>query len=269
MTAIKVCKYSYGFIFVIILKTMGEIIKIVRDTPRVSTLVIAQYTNNENLSIIKIIDKFKNDFLEFGYIEEWKENLKCHLKWQIRKWKSKIYYLNEWQSTLLITYLRNNDIVREFKKKLVKEFMRFRNILNNLKITKLSSDYQQIRLEWKITRLNFTDTIKMLQYYATNKNPKATIRFMFSRYTSALNNWIFDIEGDFKNIREVCNIEQLKTLELLETQCSRIITEEIQKETAYKDIYYIVKEKIVWFAILFWKTKVIASIDYKPKTLLN
>jgi len=44
---------------------MGELIQFIKTEPRVSTSIIAEHTNNENLSIIKIIDKFKNDFIEF------------------------------------------------------------------------------------------------------------------------------------------------------------------------------------------------------------
>ncbi len=47
--------------------------------------------------------------------------------------EQKTYYLNEPQSTLLITYFRNNEIVTDFKFKLVKEFFRMREILQNQK----------------------------------------------------------------------------------------------------------------------------------------
>jgi phage regulator Rha-like protein len=36
--------------------------------------------------------------------------------------QAKTYFLNEQQATLLLTYLRNSEIVREFKKALVKAF---------------------------------------------------------------------------------------------------------------------------------------------------
>ncbi|MFX3935345.1 Rha family transcriptional regulator, partial [Streptococcus suis] len=37
------------------------------------------------------------------------------------------YILNEQQATLLITYLKNTELVREFKKNLVKAFFELRN----------------------------------------------------------------------------------------------------------------------------------------------
>lgn len=236
---------------------MWELIQIKNDIPRVSTSMISSHTNNDHRSIIRILDDYKDDFLEFWKIEEWKENLKCDFKSHLRKWKSKVYYLNEEQSTLLITYLRNSEIVRKFKKQLVREFFKMRKVLNNLKIEKLNPEYQQIRIEWKIVRKTFTDTIQILEQYAKSQNPDANTKFLYSNYTRAINTWLFDIEWQFKNIREVCDKKQLKRLEILEEELSDIIIEEINKQVPYKEIYYIIKDKIEWFTKLFWKTKVI------------
>ncbi|MCP4989063.1 MAG: Rha family transcriptional regulator [Colwellia sp.] len=47
----------------------------------------------------------------------------------------KLYYLNEQQATLLTTFMKNSDIVREFKYKLVNEFFKMREYINNQKVT--------------------------------------------------------------------------------------------------------------------------------------
>ena len=52
--------------------------------------------------------------------------------------------LNEQQTTLLITYMRNNDVVRKFKKKLVAEFFRMRGALASKKM-----DRNTARLEYR------------------------------------------------------------------------------------------------------------------------
>ncbi|SFO05754.1 hypothetical protein [Xenorhabdus japonica] len=62
------------------------------------------------------------------------------------------YHKNdEQQATLLITYMRNNDIVRAFKKRLVSEFFRMRSALASKKMDRNTS-----RLEYK----PMTDAIK-------------------------------------------------------------------------------------------------------------
>lgn len=65
----------------------------------------------------------------------------------------KVYHLNEQQATLLMTYLRNTPVVREFKKELVRQFYAMRKELLNVRIAKA---------ERKPVRLGMTDAIKAL-----------------------------------------------------------------------------------------------------------
>ena len=47
--------------------------------------------------------------------------------------EEKTYYLNEPQATLLMTFMKNTNIVKQFKINLVKEFYRMKNYLNLMK----------------------------------------------------------------------------------------------------------------------------------------
>jgi len=145
----------------------------------------------------------------------------------------------------------------QFKEKYINAFNKMEKALNSITSIKTLPEYEKIRLEWKQIRRTFTDTIQLLEKYALNQNPEAVTKFLYATYTKVLNNWIFDIEWKFKNIRDVCNIKQLRKLSLVEDELTEIIIQEIEKETPYKDIYYIVKQKIEWFVTLFWKTKII------------
>uniref|UniRef100_UPI003AF9CCDE Rha family transcriptional regulator n=1 Tax=Campylobacter fetus TaxID=196 RepID=UPI003AF9CCDE len=92
-------------------------------TPSVSHTIIAQNTDNEVSSVKRLIDNHLSDFEEFGVLGfEIVKPLNAELGGR----PSKIYYLNEPQATLLLTYLQNTPIVREFKKALVKEFYQMR-----------------------------------------------------------------------------------------------------------------------------------------------
>ncbi len=106
-----------------------SLVKLINNEPVVSHIIISENTNNANISIRKLIDNYKKDFEEFG-----------QLSFQMTKTTntalgngrpSKIYYLNEQQATLLLTYLKNSEIVRKFKIKLVSEFFKMREALNN------------------------------------------------------------------------------------------------------------------------------------------
>ncbi|WP_458395962.1 Rha family transcriptional regulator [Campylobacter sp.] len=88
-------------------------------TPSVSHTIIAQNTDNEARSVRLLIENHLSDFKEFGVLSfEMSKPLNTELGGR----PSKIYYLNEPQATLLLTYLQNTAIVREFKKALIKEF---------------------------------------------------------------------------------------------------------------------------------------------------
>lgn len=87
-------------------------------TPVTNTLAIAEGTGNDHASVIKLVRTYQTDLEEFGGVG-----------FEIRPFetpggaqKREVAILNEQQSTLLLTYMRNSDIVRKFKKALVKAF---------------------------------------------------------------------------------------------------------------------------------------------------
>ena len=96
-----------------------EMVEIRGGIAEVSHKIIAEHTNNKSTSIARIIYNYLQDFELFG-------NVSFEMT-SIKNSKNKIneeitYYLNEQQATLLLTYLRNSEIVRKFKVTLVKEF---------------------------------------------------------------------------------------------------------------------------------------------------
>jgi hypothetical protein len=99
-------------------KKMQDLIEMVENEPRVSHRVIAEQTGNQAKNVLELITKNKEDFEDFGGCPFQTETLRTAGGRQ----KVKICYLNEPQATLLMTYLRNNEIVKAFKKALVKAF---------------------------------------------------------------------------------------------------------------------------------------------------
>ena len=89
--------------------------------PVTTTLAIAEGTELDHATVIKLVRTYQVDLEEFG-----------PLRFEIQKGKSlpqggfakstEHAILNESQSTLILTYMRNSDIVRGFKKRLVKAF---------------------------------------------------------------------------------------------------------------------------------------------------
>ncbi len=102
---------------------MKKLLKIVENEPRISHRLIAEQTNNEQRAINQLIRNSLSDFQEFGNLELTSQKVQTSGGMQ----EQKTYYLNEYQFYLLMTYLRNNEKVREFKKALVKEFYRLKH----------------------------------------------------------------------------------------------------------------------------------------------
>lgn len=83
-----------------------------------TSLIVASGTDNEHASVLKLIRNNLGDFEEFGGVGFEIAPFDTAGGTQRRE----IAVLNEEQATLLMTYLRNSDVVRDFKKRLVREF---------------------------------------------------------------------------------------------------------------------------------------------------
>jgi phage regulator Rha-like protein len=113
---------------------MKTLVQVVSDELKVSHRDIADGTNNQAKNIAELINKYKDRFDRFGNIEKDVEIINAG-----NGSTQKItFWLNEDQTTFLITLLRNNEIVLDFKFRLVQEFRKMKNILLNPNIHELS-----------------------------------------------------------------------------------------------------------------------------------
>ncbi|MDI6024500.1 Rha family transcriptional regulator [Leucobacter sp. UT-8R-CII-1-4] len=109
---------------------MSEIqsINIVEDAEgelRVSSLIIAGRTDNQHASVLRIVRDNLADFESFGRVGFEIAPFETAGGTQRRE----IAHLNEPQATLLMTYMRNSEVVKNFKLALVAEFYRMRQAL--------------------------------------------------------------------------------------------------------------------------------------------
>ncbi|WP_161622947.1 Rha family transcriptional regulator [Enterobacter roggenkampii] len=109
-----------------------------------NTAAIAEGVGRDHDTIIKLVDRNKSDLEEFGEVG-------FEIRAGYNNSKVRVALLNEQQTTLLITYMRNNEVVRAFKKRLVAEFFTMRSALAKKKM-----DRNSARLEYK----PMTDAIK-------------------------------------------------------------------------------------------------------------
>lgn len=100
----------------------SPIVSINAGQPVTTSLAIAEGVGNPHKTVIQLIRQNISDLNDFGRVAF--ENAPFETAGGIQN--REVAILNEQQSTLLLTYMRNNDVVRAFKKRLVKEFFALR-----------------------------------------------------------------------------------------------------------------------------------------------
>ena len=115
--------------------------------PFTTSDVIAEFAGVNHHAIQQMISKYEKDLCEFGKVAfEMRPLPESRTKQSIL-----VYHLNEQQATFLMTYLKNTERVRAFKKELVRQFYTMRQeILKR----------QTGRAELKPIRRELTDVIK-------------------------------------------------------------------------------------------------------------
>lgn len=89
---------------------------------RVSSLDVAERTGNEHRAVLQLVNSYVDDFEQFGHLAfEMRDGYQGH--------KVRVAHLNEAQATLLITFMRNSEVVRRFKVELVRQFQEMKATL--------------------------------------------------------------------------------------------------------------------------------------------
>lgn len=96
--------------------------------PYTTSEIIAECAEVQHHTITRLVRDNKADFEALGIL-----GFKIH-KLDKRGQPKKIYLLNEQQATLLITYLKNTEPVRQFKMNLVKAFFEMREELSKFRM---------------------------------------------------------------------------------------------------------------------------------------
>ena len=152
----------------------NELVEMVDGEATTTSLIIAEGTGVEHASIIKLIRNNLNDFNEFGPV-----------RFEIRKGKplpqggfakaTEYAILNERHSTLLFSYMRNSEIVKQFKIRLVKKFYEMRDtIRNGVNAKNLSRmDILKLAMESEQERLRLENENRLLENKVAEQAPKA------------------------------------------------------------------------------------------------
>lgn len=199
---------------------MNELVYLKKNEAFTDSMVIAKGTGNQHESVVRILTKHHKDFEDFGKLEF------MDLKSGKRGRPTKVYLLSEEQATLLVTYLDNTDVVRQFKKTLVHQFFVMRKFLAE----KQTTVWIEARQQGMITRKAETDVIKELVEYA--KAQGSTHADMLYMTYSKLANTLCGIKS-----RDEATSSQLHDLSIFENLILSMIRNGIEANMDYKQIY--------------------------------
>jgi len=95
-----------------------QIVTIYDGEARTTSLAISEGLEVEHRSVLQLVRSYKSDLGEFGRVAFEMQPIATAGGVQNRE----VAILNEQQSTLILTYIKNTEIARSFKKRLVKAF---------------------------------------------------------------------------------------------------------------------------------------------------
>ena len=175
---------------------MKKLVFLKNDTPLTTSLIIAEGTEIEHRSIIRLIQTYEKQFKRWGKVRFVDVDLKSatnfiedgasdnhRLSNDGRGKPTKVALLNEPQATFLITLLRNNEIVVAFKGELVAQFFDMRDAIQKLgaeevqrlQIRRNGIDFGRLPVTDAIQRFNVRD------FKDGDKDPRARQRY--ARFT--------------------------------------------------------------------------------------
>lgn len=183
---------------------MSEIVILFNGQAVTTSLAIAAGTKSAHEPVIKLVRRYADDLREFGLLDFKSESSGGR--------PTEFAVLNEQQATLLLTYMRNSEIVRAFKKKLVKEFWSMAQKLRDMSLNRTRSRHMAASA-YKLMSTVLKDSREALGKMV------APHHFMIE---AKLVNWA--VSGHFRGLdRDTLTMAQLDLLGELEVKNAALI----------------------------------------------
>lgn len=200
-----------------------------------NSLVVSEGTENEHRSIIRLIQKYTERLERWGKIKF--VDLKSGNKnGDFRGRPTVVAELNEQQATFLVTLLKNNEVVLDFKAELVDQFYKMREMIRRKSDTDFIAARNASRLGWR----PLTDAIQRLVELAHEQGSKTKPEMFYVTYAKLMNK-ILEIKP---NNRDNLESWQNHELEKMQFMLKCIISGEVVKKTPYKQIYIDAKQAL-------------------------
>lgn len=211
---------------------MDNLIVIRRDDVFTDSMIIANGTDNQHKSVVRLVRTHLKRLEKYGRVEF--SDFKSLNPQGGRP--TRIAHLNEIQALYLITLLDNTDKVLDFKALLVEEFCRMRKLLAE----RQTSVWLESRKAGILTRRSETDVIKELIEYAKAQG-SSHADMLYMTYSKLANK----IAGVSK--RDLASVKQLNILDELESMIYHVIKLGMAAGKHYKEIYKDCKRRLEWW----------------------
>ena len=142
---------------------------------------------------------------------------------------TKVAILNEPQATFLITLLRNNEIVTDFKEELVDRFYKMREILLN----RQNVQWQEVRGATQAGYKELSAAVKELYEWAVSHGCKVSEKVFYMNFARLMNKTL----GITPNTRDALALWQLFEVEKLQFIARTIIAGLLAKDADYHQPY--------------------------------
>lgn len=193
---------------------------------RTDSRLLASFLDHRHRTIFENITKYQTQILELGILPFETERLKTERNGDR---VHKFALLNEDQCYFLLTLMRNNDRVVKAKLELVKAFRDARTQLANRDLA---------RIDGKEVRKLETRSIKTLVDYAKAQGSKSAEKYYMS--ITKMTNSIIGIQS---GQRDNLDAKTLNEIKVLETIVSNSVSDGINADMHYKDIYQLAKNR--------------------------
>ena len=147
---------------------------------------------------------------------------------------------------------------KEGQKRLVDEFLNIRKNLDRQSKERETLAYQFARLSGKTSRLILTDAVQQFVDYAKAQGSQNAERY-FSNITNATYRAMLVIEPQATEVRELLTAIQLSTLSTIELTAVQALTQGIESNQPYKNIYQTMKAALD--GCISGKTKLLGGED--------
>jgi phage regulator Rha-like protein len=237
-------------------KKKNELVALVRQVdniPVVSTLDMCGPLGVEHHAIVQLVKKYELQLKEIGPVA-----------FQMRVGTRggtpiSFCYLDEEQATFLITLMKNSEPVVKFKYRLSREFHRMKKEIARLQSVaannRLNIEWQETRESGKPVRREETDSIQRFVNYAASQGSQSA-RMYYMLFSKMANSLMFDVQTNAVNTRDVCNVNQLGSLKVVDTIITRALEEDMAQGIPYKTVYQNAKSKVLQFVSLYGRSTI-------------